>query len=696
MPGLPANATVVLPSHPWQLLAALRPAAQLPQSVQPIPAPAREIITAPSPTQPSSSSLKVSAKTYRLLPPAASGPSPTIPNSYSSAPAVESHPRPKPSSRFLSLNPIQLAWTLYLSVVLVLLCRLLFGLVTALRLWQTAEPALLDELPLLAAGLHLRSSDDVASPVTIGSGVILPADYETWDAEKLRIVLAHERSHIRQGDFYLQMLATLYATLFWFSPLGWWLKTKLSDLAEAISDRAGLEQAASRSAYAQVLLEFAAAPRPTLIGVAMARTGSLSRRIERLLNDNSFRQSFAATRRRALLAVLLVPIALFAATALIRVEAAGQAPAEPAPPTQPRPPATGVSTPGQPPAPGAPVGADTSELPVPAVPALAGEPALPAPARPVIAGEKAPPVPAAPVIGPGPLIMPPPPPDPDSLSQDENTVMIKDGKILTFKNGTKFSITSPGERTTVRYFALKSSDEKQNENENRSSHTSKHSYRYSYSNNGDSFAIIRGDGKEVQFYGEWFDGHREEFEKARKMAHGDFLWFMRGGKSYFIDDPAVVSQIEAMYKPMDELGKQQEELGRRQEVLGKQQEELGRQQEKASVPTPDMSKEFAELEAAMAKLKTTQGKVMTQDQIAELESKLGDLQGKMGEIQGRIGARQGEFGEQQGKLGAQQGELGAQQGRLGAEQGKIAQEADGKVKSIIDESLSKGTAHPVE
>ena len=147
------------------------------------------------------------------------------------------------------------------------------------------------------------ASRAVSSPVTIGSGVVLPADYDDWDSEKLRIVLAHERSHIRQGDFYLQLLAGLYAALFWFSPLGWWLKRKLSDLAEAISDRAGLEEAASRSSYAQILLEFAAAPRPTLIGVAMARTGSLSRRIERLLNDVSFRQAFAGSRR-ALAAVL--------------------------------------------------------------------------------------------------------------------------------------------------------------------------------------------------------------------------------------------------------------------------------------------------------------------------------------------------------------------------------------------------------
>jgi DUF4097 and DUF4098 domain-containing protein YvlB len=117
------------------------------------------------------------------------------------------------------------------------------------------------------------------------------------------------------------MLASLYAALVWFSPLGWWLKHELADLAEAISDRAAMEEAASCTAYAQILLEFATAPRRVSIGVAMARPGSLSRRIERLLNDNVFRQCFAGGRR-ALLSVSVVPLALFACTALVRVEAA--------------------------------------------------------------------------------------------------------------------------------------------------------------------------------------------------------------------------------------------------------------------------------------------------------------------------------------------------------------------------------------
>jgi beta-lactamase regulating signal transducer with metallopeptidase domain len=233
---------------------------------------------------------------------------------------VEETQSPAPI-RDVIVFPITLALTLYWGTAALCLARLALGLFTAIRLWRTATPVPTYQLPDDAALLRIRASSKVASPLTIGPAILLPADYTTWDSEKLRIVLAHERSHIHQGDFYLQLLAALYAALVWFSPLGWWLKHELAELAEAISDHAGMKEATSPTSYAQILLEFAAAPRRISIGVAMARPGSLSRRIERLLNDNSFRQCFAGGRR-ALVAVTLAPLALFASTTLVRVEAA--------------------------------------------------------------------------------------------------------------------------------------------------------------------------------------------------------------------------------------------------------------------------------------------------------------------------------------------------------------------------------------
>jgi beta-lactamase regulating signal transducer with metallopeptidase domain len=653
---VPAGATVVLPAAPLGMPAWLRPAdrsAHAPQ-VAPVAASAEGRYPAPVTHAP----VAATAEKQR------EGPSETSSSAGHRypAPLITDTPAPagmaiglRPLSGPRALSPLAIAWLLYLAVVAFLIARLGYGVHAACSLWQNAKPLSVDEDLLPGRPLRLRSSEAVFSPVTIGSGILLPAEYAEWDAEKLRVVVAHEGSHVRQGDFYLQLLAGMYAAVFWFSPLGWWLKRKLSELSETISDRAGLSEAASGSSYAQILIEFAALPRPTLTGVAMARTSNLSHRIERLLNDVAFRQAFAGSRR-ALLAVLVVPVALFASTALIRVQAAGQAAPQAAP---------------SPAAPAAP-----SEAPSPAAasdPAPAAAPserAMPAPPAHIEAPEP----PNVEISAPGAVGMAPMPPPPPTPNVSVSTaVKAKTHFFLSTDGGMAQStstITSDGQLTAK----------------------GKSFYSYRSSSDGDSYVIVRGNGN-VNFNG---DFHSADIDKARKMAQGDFLFFSRNGKSYVIDDPAVMAKIEAMYKPMEDLGRDQEKLGKLQEELGRQQEALGKKQEEATVPAPDISKEMAKLNAAMAELQAKKGSNVSQEEISEIQERLGELQGKLGELQGKMGDRQGEIGEQQGKLGEQQGKLGEEQGRLGEQQGKLAEEANRKVKGIIDESLRKGTAKPVE
>ncbi len=327
------------------------------------------------------------------------------------APSPAASRRPTPSRNPISISV--LATWLYFAVATALLFRLLVGLASTLRLWLAAKPVKLAAASNFAHGVRLRSSGQVASPVTIGSGVLLPDEYQLWDDEKLRIVLAHERVHIRELDFYLQILASVYAAIAWFSPLGWWLKRKLSDLGETVSDHSGLLEAACHTTYAQILLDFAAAPRPTLIGVAMARQSSISRRIERLLNDSAFRRAFVGGRR-VRIAVMLVPVAIFTVTTLVRVQAASEsswktgvaylqsaatADPQPAPPAPQAPPAA----PGAPSAKVMPATGVALEYPgasgapaTPASPASADSPASPAaPDAPALAqNESAPAAPA--------------------------------------------------------------------------------------------------------------------------------------------------------------------------------------------------------------------------------------------------------------------------------------------------------------
>jgi len=206
----------------------------------------------------------------------------------------------------------------YLTICAVLLLRLIVGLAMAFRIWHRAEPA----SSLLEPRASVRISADLQTPVTIGSSVVLPESFSEWDLHKLRVVLAHERSHVRQGDFYWQLLTGVYAALFWFSPLSWWLKKEISDLGEAISDGAAIAEAQSRANYAEVLVEFAAERQRPLAGVAMARSSNIRRRVDRLLVEQKFRNAFTTCKWHLAAASLLVPVALVAAIALVRVQAA--------------------------------------------------------------------------------------------------------------------------------------------------------------------------------------------------------------------------------------------------------------------------------------------------------------------------------------------------------------------------------------
>jgi BlaR1 peptidase M56 len=537
---------------------------------------------------------------------------------------------PEPAPATPRFSPSSLAWLFYFAIAGVFFVRLINGLVSALRLWRKSEPVSLDT-SRLAPGLRLRTSRAVSSPVNVWAGVVLPADYKTWDEKKLRIVLAHERSHVRQGDFYLQLLAGLYQALVWFSPLGWWLKRKLSDLGEAISDRAGLAEAASRFSYAQVLLEFAVAPRTSLIGVAMARPSSLYLRMERLLNESAFRQAFAGGRR-VLFAALIAPVLLFAASTLVRVEAA---------PAQAQSPTAGQSHPD-------------------AAPILDSADAQP---RPQNQAQQAPQPGAAPAA---------------THAESGST---GGGSSNDEVNSSSDSITNTNTSDGRHYTYANSGS---------------YSYSYADDSHQDSYALVLNNDSNITFSGDWNDGLHQEIERLRKSISGSFLWFRHEGKDYIVTDPAIIQHLSEMYAPIQKLGKEQEELGRQQEALGKKQEALGKSQESAALIVPDTKEQMAKLKTELAALDKQIDEQVTDATVNELQAKLAEVQAQIGAIQGAMGAKQGELGRQQGALGEQQGRLGEQQGRLGEQQGKIAHEVDRQVKSIIDQSLKDGTAQPAK
>ena len=505
--------------------------------------------------------------------------------------------------------PISYAATLYCLVAGFLLVRLAVGFALAMRLRRQAVPA--DCIPL--ADTDIRISHRIITPVTIASSVLLPASSTRWDEAKLRVVLSHESAHVHQHDFYIQLLAGLNCAIFWFNPFSWWLQNHLSALGEAMSDLAAVEQAESRTSYAAVLLEFATTARWPLTGVAMARTSSLRVRIERLLSEQLFEQSYTGKRRLPLAAAALGILAVCASTSLTRVHAA-QATATPAPPASAQP----IAAPEADPHPEANL-ENLSRVTTEGPSSRATE-GTNAPAEPQEASQDIQTPPAAPDAPPVP------------------------------------------------------------------SYRSHSSYNYNHDDNGDSYALVMGDDR-YTFSGDW--QQREDLESIQKNTHGNFIYYRHDGKSYVIDDPAIVARARALYAPMEALGKQQEALGR-------QQEALGRRQSSVKIQNPDLSKETAALDKALQQMKQLAAeKEVDRESLSRLQEQIGEIQGRLGELQGEAGEQQGKIGAEQGALGEQQGKLGEAQRHLGEMQGKLGEEAHRQIIPMIQQAIQNGKAKPV-
>ena len=490
---------------------------------------------------------------------------------------------------------------LYLFVAITLLARLLLGLALALSIRARAKRLALDG----AAGADIRESDRVASPVTIASSVLLPMTHYLWDEATLRIVLSHERAHVRQRDFYVQLLAGVHCVFFWFNPFAWWLKRQLSDLGEALSDHAAVQLASSRAGYAEMLLAFAhQSRRPTFaatVGVAMARSSNLAPRIDRLLSDKGFERSFSVQRRLPLMAAAAALIAIAAASATARVSAAI------------------VVEPKQNPAMhlAYTLGAETP--PLPATPA-------PPPSPDVAPPPPTPPVPA-PRVKPAPL--PPLPPKPAASATRRVT-------IIRANDASSVDIENNDGRDEVMAVHIGDSRTMFDEFDEGAAHRLREShpaaagdYVY-YQENNKGYLVqeteILEQAKKLLAPIRNLHATEEALRSQQRAMAARERALAEQERGIQLDTPNFDAQIAALNKIADEMRKVQGSPQMRPELLAQLQNSLGR-----------------------------------------IQGDLGRLEAQVGEKEGAFGSQQEALGEEEGKLGEQEEKLGEQREKLADE-----------------------------
>jgi TonB family protein len=169
--------------------------------------------------------------------------------------------------------------------------------------WWRVRRAAVPVASSVCAGFDVRVTSAVNSPATVFSTILVPVDFDTWSTSVQRAVIAHERTHVANRDFYVQWAAQVHRCIFWFNPLAWWLARRLSALSEHISDDAALETTAEREQYAEVLLGFALRVTRSDHLLQMAGSRTLTARIERILGGQE-------AARAGLMKTLLVASAL--------------------------------------------------------------------------------------------------------------------------------------------------------------------------------------------------------------------------------------------------------------------------------------------------------------------------------------------------------------------------------------------------
>jgi GWxTD domain-containing protein len=210
-----------------------------------------------------------------------------------------------------SMDFVGLVSVFYAVVVGVFLVRLASGLRRSRRLVKKA----ISLRESWTQGRDVRVSRDLAVPATIGSTILLPSDHSQWDDFTRDAVLAHESAHVRRRDFYTHLIAGLHQAVFWFSPLSWWLRRQLMELAENASDDEAIVRVKDRTVYAGLLVDFASRAATTgFVGVEMARSGMVTVRVERMLGDITFPQK-SSLLKRLLLVSVFIPILGFSAAA---------------------------------------------------------------------------------------------------------------------------------------------------------------------------------------------------------------------------------------------------------------------------------------------------------------------------------------------------------------------------------------------
>ncbi|MGS0498546.1 M56 family metallopeptidase [Pseudoalteromonas mariniglutinosa] len=134
--------------------------------------------------------------------------------------------------------------------------------------------------------IQLLQSDTVSTPMVIGllrTQLVLPTGYlQKTDSVSLKLIIEHEKVHIKRADNLLNMLLLITTLVFWFNPLAWLGYLSFRRLQELSCDETVLanKNTQQRILYSKALINCAASSRAGLM--AYSHYGDKNTMLQRL------------------------------------------------------------------------------------------------------------------------------------------------------------------------------------------------------------------------------------------------------------------------------------------------------------------------------------------------------------------------------------------------------------------------------
>jgi beta-lactamase regulating signal transducer with metallopeptidase domain/protocatechuate 3,4-dioxygenase beta subunit len=216
-------------------------------------------------------------------------------------------------------------WVAWLAGAMTVLSAPIAGRIALHRWAHEAEPIVSDDWTGLLRDLSARlglsrriallRSARAATPMTWGlvqPVVLLPAEADSWCADRRRDVLLHELAHVKRLDCLTHAIASVACAVYWFHPLAWFAKRRMRVERERACDDIVLQAGARASDYAGHLLEMARVlrvPRAArLATLALARPSQLEGRLLAILDPTRRREG--PGWRMALIALVTATLVL--------------------------------------------------------------------------------------------------------------------------------------------------------------------------------------------------------------------------------------------------------------------------------------------------------------------------------------------------------------------------------------------------